>query len=54
MYDETYLLDDKVLGEYDALNLHSILSTGTYGDLKSYHDEFDKSFTYKKIRVRKS
>ena len=49
VYDETYLLDDKVLGEYDALNIHSILSTGTYGDLKSYHDEFDKDLLTKKL-----
>ena len=49
VYDEYYTLNDKSLGQHDALNIHSILSTGTYGSFKSYHDEFNKDLLTKKL-----
>ena len=49
VYDETYTINNKSLGQHDALNIHSILSTGTYGSFKSYHDEFDKDLLTKKL-----
>ena len=49
IYDDVYTVDNKTLGDYDAQNIHSIMSTGVYGDFKSYHDEFDKSLLTKKL-----
>lgn len=49
VYDEEFELKGKSLAEYDAMNIHSVVSTGTYGDFKSYHDEFDKSLLTKKL-----
>ena len=49
IYDDVYTVDNKTLGDYDAQNIHSVMSTGVYGDFKSYHDEFDKSLLTKKL-----
>ena len=49
IYDDVYTIDNKTLGDYDAQNIHSVMSTGVYGDFKSYHDEFDKSLLTKKL-----
>ena len=49
VYDDQYRLNDIPLASYDAVNIHSILSSGVYGDYKSYHDEFDKSLLTKKL-----
>tara|TARA_B100001057_G_scaffold190156_1_gene190923 strand:+ start:6227 stop:7564 length:1338 start_codon:yes stop_codon:yes gene_type:complete len=49
VYDDEFLLKNKPLALFDAMNIHSVVSTGTYGDYKSYHDEFDKSLLTKKL-----
>tara|TARA_B100000902_G_scaffold179327_1_gene172508 strand:+ start:1882 stop:3219 length:1338 start_codon:yes stop_codon:yes gene_type:complete len=49
VYDDDFTLKNKPLALFDAMNIHSIVSTGTYGDFKSYHDEFDKSLLTKKL-----
>ena len=43
VYDGDFILLDKKIEEFDAVTFHSITSTGTYGNLKSYHDETDES-----------
>ena len=48
-FDDSFELEGKKIALYDAMNFHSVLSTGTYGDFKSYHDEFDKSLLTKKL-----
>ena len=48
-FDDSFELEGKKIALHDAMNFHSVLSTGTYGDFKSYHDEFDKSLLTKKL-----
>ena len=48
-FDDSFELEGKKIAQHDAMNFHSVLSTGTYGDFKSYHDEFDKSLLTKKL-----
>ena len=39
VYDADQRIDDKALDEFDSKVIHSITSTGTYGNFKSIHDE---------------
>jgi hypothetical protein len=43
VYDGELILLTKKIEEFNAVKYHSITSTGTYGNLKSYHDETDES-----------
>jgi hypothetical protein len=43
VFDEELLLKGSRVETYSAKNYHTITSTGTYGNLKSYHDETDEN-----------
>lgn len=43
VYDPFFKLKDVSVDEYNAKKYHTITSTGTYGNLKSYHDETDEN-----------
>lgn len=49
IYDKEFLLDETPLHEYNSRVFHTITSTGTYGNFKSIHDEFNSTKFKKKI-----
>ena len=42
VFDNKLKLKDKFIGDYEAQHIHQVVSTGTYGKFKSYHDEFEE------------
>ena len=51
-FDPYLKVQDVLVDEYDAMNYHTITSTGTYGTNKSYHDEFVPNLLVKKLESR--
>ena len=49
VFDNKFKLKDKFIGFYEARNIHQVVSTGTYGKFKSYHDEFEEERHLKKL-----
>lgn len=49
VFDNKFKLKDKFIGFYEARNIHQVVSTGTYGKFKSYHDEFEEGRHLKKL-----
>ena len=49
VFDNKFKLKDKFIGFYEARNIHQVVSTGTYGKFKSYHDEFEEARHLKKL-----
>ena len=49
VFDDKFKLRDKPINEYRSSIIHNIVSSGTYGEYKSYHDEYDKPLHLKKI-----
>ena len=37
------------LNEYNSSIIHNVVSSGTYGEYKSYHDEYEKPLHIKKL-----
>ena len=49
VFDRKFKLKDKLINEYQGQNVHQVVSTGTYGKFKSYHDEFEEEKHLKKL-----
>ena len=49
VFDDKFKLKDKPINEYRSSIIHNIVSSGTYGEYKSYHDEYDKPLHLKKL-----
>lgn len=49
VFDRKFKLKDKFINEYEGQNIHQVVSTGTYGKFKSYHDEFEEGKHLKKL-----
>ena len=49
VFDGDFFIGDKQIDLYDAKRYHTVSSTGTYGQNKSYHDETDETKFRKKI-----
>ena len=49
VFDNKFKLKDKFIGDYEAQHIHQVVSTGTYGKFKSYHDEFEEGKHLKKL-----
>ena len=49
VFDRKFKLKDKLISEYQGQNVHQVVSTGTYGKFKSYHDEFEEEKHLKKL-----
>ena len=49
VFDRKFKLKDKFINEYQGQNVHQVVSTGTYGKFKSYHDEFEEEKHLKKL-----
>ena len=49
VFDNKLKLKDKFIGDYEAQHIHQVVSTGTYGKFKSYHDEFEEAKHLKKL-----
>ena len=49
VFDNKLKLKDRFIGDYEAQNIHQVVSTGTYGKFKSYHDEFEEGKHLKKL-----
>ena len=49
VFDRKFKLKDKLINEYKGQNVHQVVSTGTYGKFKSYHDEFEEEKHLKKL-----
>ena len=49
VFDNKFKLKNKFINEYEGQNIHQVVSTGTYGKFKSYHDEFEEGRHLKKL-----
>tara|TARA_B100001989_G_C24550669_1_gene474352 strand:+ start:5075 stop:6430 length:1356 start_codon:yes stop_codon:yes gene_type:complete len=49
VFDNKFKLKNKFINEYEGQNIHQVVSTGTYGKFKSYHDEFEEERHLKKL-----
>jgi hypothetical protein len=49
VFDDKFKLKDKPINEYRSSIIHNVVSSGTYGEYKSYHDEYDKPLHLKKL-----
>ena len=49
VFDRKFKLKNKLINEYQGQNVHQVVSTGTYGKFKSYHDEFEEEKHLKKL-----
>lgn len=49
VFDTQFKLNEINFDEYDSRKFHTITSTGTYLDAKSYHDEYDENKFKKKL-----
>ena len=49
VYDDKFKLKDVSLNEYNSSIIHNVVSSGTYGEYKSYHDEYEKPLHIKKL-----
>ena len=49
VFENKFKLKDKFICFYEARNIHQVVSTGTYGKFKSYHDEFEEERHLKKL-----
>jgi len=49
VFDNKFKLKNKFINEYEGQNIHQVVSTGTYGKFKSYHDEFEEKRHLKKL-----
>ena len=49
VFDGSFFVGDKQIDLYDAKRYHTVTSTGTYGQNKSYHDETDETKFRKKL-----
>ena len=49
VFDNKFKLKDKFIGDYESQHIHQVVSTGTYGKFKSYHDEFEEGKHLKKL-----
>jgi hypothetical protein len=52
IFDPYAKVQDILMDEYDAVNYHTVTSTGTFGSRKSYHDEYNPNLLLKKIEGR--
>ena len=49
VYDDKFKLKDVLLNGYNSSIIHNVVSSGTYGEYKSYHDEYEKPLHIKKL-----
>lgn len=52
VFDPDIKIDDVPLDDYDAMKYHTLTSSGTYGQYRSYHDEPDPTLFLKKLEGR--
>ena len=52
VFDTEFLMNENPVDTFNAQNIHTVTSSGTYGRYKSYHDEFDATKFKKKLESK--